>query len=234
MTEQTDYTIDEADMPLAQELSNFDPVYDIAGPTEVVGNVTAPPTLSVTCLPHHKRAPILAALAREPEVCRPATEQRLVKEALEQNKLDLIVRAGPGPGATEYQREVCGILHEIHTLNSERMRLAADLAEVSRWVTKVDPATGVATPVAIERMQGTRREGWQQRINEIDHHLALLEGPEGERRKARALFNSVQTAKRNREALEDAAEVKRRAAQMVRDERVNRAAEVRFRMTRDN
>jgi hypothetical protein len=234
MTEQPDYTIDQADTALSEELSNFDPVYDIAGPVEIIGNVATPTMISVNALPPAMRAPILAAMAREPEVSRPALEQRMVKAALEQNKLDLIIRAGPGPGSTEYQREVCNIIHQIHTLNSERFRLSADLAEVGGWETKVDPVTGVATPVAIDRMQGSRREGWQHRISEIDRHIAQLEGDEGKRRKAKALFNSVQTAKRNREAHEDVAEVKRRAADMVREERVSKAAESRFRMTRDS
>lgn len=234
MTDTPSYDIDPADTAIATELTTFDPVYEMAGPVEMLGDVRLPATVSANALPPAMRDPIHAAMAKAPPESRARIEQEMVAKALYQNSLELRIKGGPGANATEYQREICAVLSEIHNLNTERWKLETELAEVSGFDTVIDPVTGVATAVPIERMVGERRKGWQERIRLIDHQVAQLEGAEGKHRKAKALFNSVQTRKRALADLADAAEIKTRAADMVREERITKAADARFRMMRDH
>lgn len=231
MTDTPTYDIHEDDAYIASTIVNVDPIYDTPSNVTVTGDVRLPETVSVNGLPPHMRDPILAAMSREPAASRPAIERRMVQAALETNSLETKVKGGLGPDATAYDRERFGLIGEIHTLNSERARLVTDLAEVSHWKTTVDPETGLPVPQAVEAMTGDRRRGWEERIRLIDHQVDQLQGAEGAFRMKRALHASVETAKARRDLIEDHAEIKKRAALLEREDRINTAAKARAHMT---
>ena len=232
MNDTPSYDIAEDDAYIASTIATFDPIYGVSGPTAAIGNVQLPTSIRAEGLSPAMRDPILAAMAKVPAESRPALEAKMVREALENNSLDLKVKCGPGADATEYQRECFSVVGDIHRLNTERLRLSRDLVEVSHWTTTIDPVTGVSTPLAVDKMVGERRKGWEERIRLIDNQVDALQGAEGKLRKDRALYNSVETFKRKQAEVDDHFEIQKRATAMVREERIQTAAETRARMMR--
>ena len=232
MNDTTSYDIAPDDAYIASTIVDFDPIADMPSSAQIVGNVRLPETVPLSGLSPAMADPIRAELAKVPIESRQRLEAELIRKALESKSLDFKVLAGPGPNATIYQREVCAIHADIHRLHSDRMKLESDLAEVSHWTTTIDPDTGLPVPQAVEKMQGDRRKGWQERIRLIDHQITQLQGAEGAYRKKKALHASVEAFKAKRDALDEREEVKKRAAEMVREERIKTAADSRFRMMR--
>jgi hypothetical protein len=220
----------------AHEIANADPVASTRGPVSLVdgGNIRFPATVPLTALPDRFRTPIEAQLRNLPDHRRAAEEPRLIAEALRQNSLQLRVKAGAGEGANPYQQEVFQLARDRQQLEQEAWRLETELAEVVRWDNVTDPATGKATPVPVEAVQGEARKAKQGRIDEIGRHLKQLEGIEGQRRLQKAMKLTLEAEKAQREQLADNAEADRRARELVREERINKQAQARARMLRPN
>lgn len=228
-----DNAIAPEDMDLARELASFDPVHDVPSPVQVTGTVRLPTELRLTMLSPNVQAQIRAELENVPAHRRDQAEKELVGKHLYQNSYALRARAGLGDDATPIQREAFAIAREMGDLQDEDLRIAHELGEVERWETKFDPATGKDVPVPAERVQGERRQKLEARRREIEHHLKLLEGPEGEHRKAKALKESVEQVKAKRQQLEDHAEIDRRARDKAREDRIEKAAEARAKRYKD-
>jgi hypothetical protein len=219
------YDIDPADQPLAAEIANFDPVFDVAGPTTIKGAVKLPDSIKATGLPPHLRDPIMAQLTNVPVDRRDAEETRLVNEALYQNSLGVRIVCGPGEGANAYQREKFSLTFDIEEAEREAIRLGTALGEIVRWDNVSDDATGTTKPVPVEKLQGEQR-----RAAETAHRLALrkveqLQGIEGERRLQRALFTAVADSKAMTARLAERQDGMALGEQLARDERVKAIAD---------
>lgn len=220
------YDIAPEDQQLADEIASFDPVYDTKGPTSFSGSVKLPESIKATGLPPHLRDPIMAQLVNVPESRRDAEEQRLVNAALYENSLGVRIVCGPGEGANAFQRAKFALTFEIEEAEREAIRLGNELAEIERWDNLADPTTGELKPVPVEKLQGERRRGVEMQRQQMLHKLDMLNGIEGERRLAKAKFEAVQEVKALRAQLDDDREARKRADEMLRDERIDARAKL--------
>jgi hypothetical protein len=230
------FDIAPEDQELANQLANFDPVYDVPSPTTVKGGTHKPITgnLKVSMLPPEAQQEIRQKLADVPITLAEKRENELVREYLHQQALELRIKAGPGEGANEFQKERFHIAAERHQAQKEIMRIAEQLAQVDRWVPVLDEVTG--KPVvdsdtgqpkvqAIETIRGERRTGMERRLAELQHKINLLDGPEGDLRERKALHAAVQSAKSKQAQLEEDREARKLGESMSRDERIKAKAE---------
>jgi hypothetical protein len=218
------WDIDPADQPLADEIANFDPVWDTKGPTSFSGSVRLPESIKATGLPPHLRDPIEAQLRNVPVDRRDAEEQRLVSEALYQNSLGLRIAGGPGEGANTYQKAMFHLTFEIEEAEREFIRLTTQLAEVERWDNVFDESTGEAKPVPVEKVRGQRRAAMEAQRQLAFRRLDALQGTEGERRRQKALYEAVQERKSLQAQLDEDREARTRADELLREERVSERA----------
>jgi hypothetical protein len=151
-------------------------------------------------------------------------EKRYIREELEQNSFNLRLAAGLGPDATHEQRQEFESLNRIRELADEEDRIAAELAEVVKHDTQVDPATGNAKAVPVYRVEGERRRALEARLIEISHQVTLIRGHEG--RKARAKDAAI--AKERAELVEDHAAAEEMAREMARKARREALAAVKI------
>jgi hypothetical protein len=218
------YEIDPGDQSLADEIANFDPVFDTKGPTSFSGSVRLPDSIRATGLPPHLRDPIMAQLANVPVDRREAEEQRLVNAALYENSLGLRIAGGPGEGANSYQRAKLGLTFDIEEAEREFIRLSTELAEVERWDNVFDERAGEAKPIAVERVRGQRRAAMEAQRAQLSRKLDQLNGLEGERRLQKALYEAVQERKSLQAQLDEDSEARTRADELLREERVSERA----------
>lgn len=222
--QMTSYDIAPEDQQLADEIANFDPVYDTKGPTSITGGVKLPTSIKATGLPPHLRDPIVAQLANVPVDRRDAEEQRLVNEALYQNSLGVRIVCGPGEGANVYQRAKFQLTFEIEEAEREAIRLGNELAEVERWDNVTDEATGQTKTVAVEKLKGQRRAQVEAERQRLLRKLEALNGIDGERRLQRALHEAVQQRKSMQNQLDEDKEARELAVKMERERRVSERA----------
>lgn len=229
------YDIAPEDRPLAEYYAQFDP---LATPSPVQltggGSFKAPERFTVEILPPDRRAKVQQELAQVPDHRRAEREHELVLEALKQNSIELRVKAGPGAGATEVERERLLIAREVYDLENEEARIYAQLAEVEQWVPVfdketgapvIDPRTGQQQVKAVEVVQGARRKAMEARAAEIRRQIGLLDGFEGDRRLQRALKATVEAGKSRQQQLAEEQEARRVADQINREERIKAKAE---------
>jgi len=219
------YDIAPEDQALADEIANFDPVFDTKGPTQLVGAVKMPSSIKATGLPPHLRDPIMAQLANVPVDRRDAEEARLVNAALYQNSLGVRIVCGPGDNSNAFQREKFALTFEMEETERRSIQIAQELAEVLRW-DNVDDGTGQLKPVPVYKVDGPRREALDAEHRLLIHKLTQLDGLEGERRLAKAKFEAVQEVKSLRAQLDEDREAKTRADEMLREERVTERAKL--------
>lgn len=230
-----DYSIAPEDHERANRITSFDP---LATPSPVKltggGAFKAPERFSLSILPPDKQAPIQAELAKVPAAQRAELEHELVQEALKQNSLELRIKAGPGEGATPFERERFQIAREIHELETEELNIHLQLAEVSKWepvfdeitgAPVIDPKTGQQIVKATEVITGDRRKAMEARAKELAYRVGLLKGVEGDQREQKALKATIEAEKLREQALADREEVKRMAEELAREKRLREQAE---------
>lgn len=220
------FDIDLADQPLADEIRNFDPVFDTSGPTSIKGAVALPTGIKATGLPPHLRDPIIAKLANVPANDRDAEEARLVRAALYQNSLELRVAAGPGEGANAYQKAFFLLEFDRYEAQREIDRIGMLLGEVDENASVVtDPVTGQQKVETRHKIQGQRRQALEAEFSRALHRHAQLYGLEGERRLQRALYEAVAERKAATAQLDEQREAKELGARLAREERIRRMGE---------
>ncbi|RVT93426.1 hypothetical protein [Sphingomonas crocodyli] len=221
-----DYAIDPADQHIANEIQNFDPVYDTPGTVTVKGLVKLPSKVGVSALPPQYADPIRQKLADTTEPKRAALEEELVNKALYDIALTNRVKNGPGPlsmGATIYAQEFFQVAKEEMDLQQEFLSLSQQLAEVDHVRHVTDEQTGQKSEVIVNKVAGAARARMEARVAEINLHLKSHEAG-AERRLAKALKESVEARKALDAAVAEEAEVEQMATAMVRDERIKERA----------
>lgn len=215
------YEIAPEDRALADSLTSFDPLYDVAGPVSSDVALKAPASFTRDMLPPDMIERVDARLLSFPPAARtPDAEQRLIREALEQNAYAIRVMGGPGPDADAYKQEWFLIEHERHTATSRLWQLEADLMAVDGWDAVEDEKTGQTIPKPIPALKGNARTIAENEAAELRQRLAVLEGGEGKRRLDKALHDAVQHRKKMEDAMAIEGEAKALGAKLDRDSRV--------------
>jgi hypothetical protein len=137
--------------------------------------------------------------------------------------------AGAGEGATEVEQEALSQMKQVMDLSREFDRVNAELNEISRYDQGHD-ADGNPIAVPVLRLEGEARNRRQYRLAEIAQTIDRIEGEEGKKALEEAAKREALQRRALRTQVEDAAEVKRRAELMVREERINARAATRARM----
>jgi hypothetical protein len=221
------YDIAPEDQELAASIANFDIIADVPSPIEMVGEFKEPKRFSADMLPDGPRDWVKQQLVSIPAgEARDKREHELTLMVLRDNSKFVRMRLGAGNGANAYQREVLSIGGELDQLNSEFQRIQNSLNEVLRLeVTGIDPVTGEQPTKTIYRYEGDARQKMGFRLAEITRHIAALEGPEGDRRKQKALLSAVEAHKTQQATLNRAAKAKARADEILEEEEVERLAQ---------
>lgn len=164
--------------------------------------------------------------AREPEIIRAKFRQVLgVSRG----------QTGVGETATQYHKEMSEIAGEFRQMHDEIAYFQKQLDRV-RFENRFNDQTGKNEPVEVAVLSAERRRGYAANIAELQRRQRLLLnedgsfGIEGAKRMQRALDQSARTLKRVDEERAIAAEINRRAAEIVREDRINKLARARAKM----
>lgn len=232
------YAIAPDDRHIADHVLAMHPIDDVPSPYEFPEGwkVQAP---GMAALPPEMREAVSAKLAQlgpvSPEQLK-AKEAEFTAEAIRSKRGELRAMIGVGQNALPYHREMAGIAREYRDLAQQFDRITEELADVARHDTQTDPATGKPVAVPVMRVQGTRRAAYLEQQDSLLRQMRLLAnddgtpGHEGAQRMKQALSESVALLKDRQQQAEEAAEAKRRAEHIVREDRINRRAESLARM----
>lgn len=231
-TSRNSYEITPELRPHADAILAMDPVKDVPPPYEIPEGWGANLTLRATALPAEMQREVNAKLDALGEMApeqRQAMEAQLTAESIRAKTRETRILTGVGKDATPFHRELVAIARDYRDLTAEYDRIQDELAEVERYETQTDPATGEPTPVPVYRLSGARAQAALERQDDIARRLRLLvnddgHGIEAQRRLGVALHESAVARKEHHRQLDEAAEVKRRAAEMAREKRINEQA----------
>jgi hypothetical protein len=225
--------IDPEDMGTAKEIMDFDPVYDVQGPTSVQGNIKLPTQVSLSAFSPEKQSAIRQQLDAVPARMREQKERELVQEALYQNSFTLRVKGGGGASADPYQAASMEIANEREMANREALNIAEKLAEVDHWKPVTDPATGKQSQIAVNAVDGTRRTALENELARLQHKVEELDGGEGVRRMTKALGAAVSQRKQKETELRIVRNAKKLADDMEEQDRTEKQAAAFRSMKRD-
>lgn len=225
------YEIAAEDQHYADSILQIDQIEDVPGVAVVPeGLKLSAPTLEA--LAPADRAAVRASMqqARLTPAQQAARESEFVEAHLRAQLPRIRVKTGLGAEALPYHRTACHMAREYSDIRAERARFEAELNEVVRHDTQIDAQTGEPRAVPVLAIQGTRRDAYSAHMADLDRRARLLfnadgtPGIEGSKRLRQSLAESVGILKQRDEAAADNAEAKRRAAELVREERINRQA----------
>lgn len=226
-------------------LATPEPSYDIAPedaayaakvdavPMEAVrntGGIEFTPSFKISGLsPEHQRE-AHARLAGLSPAEAAAKESAVVASVIRDKITPHTFASGLSDDALPHHREVNEIRLEIRDAEREVAKISEDLAEVVRYDTTTDPATGKPVAVPVMKLTGEREMGALNRRAALMRKLDSLcstdgkIGHEADRRLKKAKFDSVQLLKKREEEAADNAAAKALAAKMLRDEKIEAQA----------
>ncbi len=148
---------------------------------------------------------------------------------LKEKRAEARITAGAGEGATEVEQEALSQMKQVMDLSKEFDKVTKELGEIARYDMGRD-ADGKPVSIPVLRLEGKARDIRQHRLAEIAQAIDRIEGEEGKKALEEAAKREALQRRALRAQVEDAAEVKRRAEMMVREERINARAATRARM----
>ena len=128
---------------------------------------------------------------------------------------------------------------EFSDLGKDFERLQAEVSEVARHATVIDPATGEAKAEPVLRMSAGRRKAALAQMGDISRRMRLLMTDDGElgiesiKRRRQALYESVMARVELDNALTERAEAKAMAETINREARIRKQAESLARVQRN-
>lgn len=222
------YDIAPEDAALAESLVNLDPIRDLSGPFEAVGNVKLPTQITRENLPPQVLAHVDARLSEVPVKDRtPQIENAIMRQEAENFAYFMRVLAGPGPDANAYQQEFYLVEHELYEAKRQLSERLSALSEIVRHDRKVDQSTGEVWDEPVYRVQGDARSAAEHEVAELKRRMRLLDpdGPERAQRLQRAKWEAVQDAKRLQEEFDIDREAQALADRQSREARIAERAE---------
>lgn len=217
------YDIAPEDAALAESLVNQDPFRDLTGPATSNVSLKVPDVIPREWLSPSVRAQVEARLEEVPANGRTVqAEQAIMRDELKRYDYAVKVWGGPGPDANDYQQERFLIENEIYEAQSRLVERQSALAEIIRHDRKTHAETGEVYDEPVYRVRGDARSATEHEVSELRQRLALLQGPEGSRRLAKARWHAVENAKK----LQAEADIDREAQALAKSEaRAARVAE---------
>lgn len=226
------YDIDPADRSIADAILAEDPVSAVPGPfSGLEEKLTVEPKL--TSLPPALRDKVERQLAMVPPSRYTESEREFVEAALKEHSLTVRTQAGVAGTALPIHKARAEIAIQYRDLARRFDDITTKLVDVKDYKTVLDES-GQRKPVPVYTFDGAARDALVREQEQINYHLKLLEGPEGQRRLQKALKESVEVYKARQSALADEAEVQTRAEAIVRESRIQRRAAVRAKMIDPN
>jgi hypothetical protein len=221
------YDIAEEDRSIAADILSKDPVHHTPGPVTGGENLKVPAQLKATALPPHLRDPIVQQLRDCPPERREALEHQLVMEAGYGVQAALRMRAGAGPSANAYHRELFAIEGDLANAERELWQAEQELADVAEY----DRVTGKA----IDRLQGQARHEKEAYRDRLLHRIAQINdgGTERELRLKKALATAIADQKTAAARAEEEREAQALAKDNARKKRIEERAATIARVHRD-
>lgn len=220
-----------SDEPTAEEMdafNNFSPL-DIPSPVQVIGQprIATEPTLA-SFSPQQQQEILARAGGSSPEEISAAIQPYLLEK-----RRELLIKGGAGEGATETQRTMLEQANRVRLLNEGIQRIDAELGAVLRHDT-VTGEDGTVRAVPVYQHQGDARTAREAERDRLAHEMVLIAGLQGVRELTEANRRDAIRARDMTAQVEEQREITRRADQLAREERINRAAEQRAKFRRDN
>lgn len=232
MTDTTASTPVSTDEPTAAEIKAagvIRPLDQLPSPWIVKGepSILSQPTIEALS-PADQKVVMERAGSGNPDAI-----SRALNGFLRERQRDLRIRCGAGEGATATEAEALDQLNQVRLLTEESKRIESELADVREHRTEYDD-NGNPLPVPVYSVQGGLRTAREFRLAEITDQLALISGIEGAAALTQAARKDALKARELFEQTADRAEIKRRAEQMVREERLDAAARAQAKFLKGN
>jgi hypothetical protein len=223
------YDIAPEDAAMAHSIVTTDPL-TLPSASKMSDTIKMPDVLPITALPPPLRAAAEADLLGVPPHMRESAERRAVQKVLSDNALRIRARAGFDESVGPYWQEFAAITSEYNSLMDEVARLDIEMAQVERWDTEFDER-GNPQPKAVPVLSGLSLRHAQMRQHDLLYKAGLLAkedgslGSEAAGRMQRALHADVELQKAKRDQIEIDQAARKRAEEIVRDERVTKLAD---------
>lgn len=216
------------DNAIAAEIISRDWYDDAPSPhdTTRMGTRDIPMPTTVDALSPEMAAPILKQLAGLPPERREQREAELVAAALRDAARDARILTGAGSHATPFVKAQVNIAYRERELERRIADWNSQLDEVVGARLATDPTTGEAKPTPVHRLTGEARDIAKGQVAELTRQLSVLKGPGGDRELKEAMLETIALENELREQREDLVEADRRFKFNVREERINRRAEL--------
>lgn len=216
-------TQDTPQIPSREQVEAEITDFDIMAPRpvdQIEAMGSTPAMTKVTGLPPEHRGPILEALRAVPADQREAKEAKLVQDAVKGLALQSRILNGPGQHVDDFQGENWELAHEIREAEEAITRIESELVEVSH----IDPQTREETLRFPEGSHPRHLRGIE--LQQHKHRLALLKGPEGEKRLREARERAVDQRMSELKIQSEHAEAERRAEKIASERRIDAKAEL--------
>lgn len=219
------YDIDPADQHIADAILAADPVTEVAGPfSGLEGKLNVEPKL--TSLPDHLRAKVERQLAMVPASRYAESEREFVTAALKEHSLTVRTQVGVAGTALPVHKARAEVANQYRDLAKQFDHIAFKLGHVREYETVVNEK-GERQPIPVYTFEGAARDALIRQQEDLNYHMNLLAGPEGQRRIQKALKESIAVYKQRDAAQAEEAEVQSLAEKLVRESRIQRRAAMR-------
>lgn len=222
----------------AQQILAMDPLDDVPSSARSLGGVR-PITLKLEALPPDMQSDVLTRLHALPADLRQGAEPKLVEQVLREKRGSIRTRIGVGRDALPFHQEQVDIARQVSDLARKRDWLEGQIARVRELRMAKDPATGEAVVETVPALGSERLKAYGEQVLDIDRQMRLLiaedggYGIEGKKRIDAALAKSAAILHTRAAQMAEEAEAKRRAAEINREDRINKRAQTYARMRRD-
>lgn len=220
--------------PFAEQVLKIDPIRDVPGNVQLGQQKRPALALKIDALHPDEQAEVRRKMELRPNMPpaeRAKLEAQLVAEVA-RGKLGAVrAMTGLGPDALPYHREAAELAGQVAQLQRQRDALQASIDDIADVRPGRDETTGEVIAIPVYRLSEERRQAYANQVAEYDRNIRLLVNPdgsygiEGQKRMREALAVSAVQLKRAQELRADEAEAQKRAAEMAREDRINKRAE---------
>ena len=218
----------------------MDPIRDVKGNiqfTEREGSFKE----KATALPPEQQAKVYRALDSMPNLSpeqREAKEASLVRQAITEKLGSIRGKTGVSPSSLPVHKEQAQIAMDVAELYRKRNVLLKGVDKVVDVRKVEDPATGELSAEPIYWLSEHTRQKWQEAIDGLDRDIRLLvkedgsPGLIGAKRLAAAEIDSAKVLRQRNTALANEQAAQKRADEILREESIEKRAEMLARMKR--
>lgn len=220
--------------PYADEILKMDPLRDVPGNVKDSGGYR-PFKRKATALSPDLQREVYRKLDRMPNMSaedRAKYEDQFVAEAIRGQLGSIRGMTGVGSDALPYHKAQAQIAMDVRTLYEKRNVYQESLDKIVGVKKGEDPVTGEVVANPVYWLSEFKRANYRDVIADIDRQIGLLTdsegkpGIEGQKRLRKALIESAEIRHRQRTMHADEAEAQKRAANMLREESIEKRAAI--------